>query len=79
MEDNLSRVKIVTDSTAQLDPDLVQELGITVVPLEISFGSQQFFEGVDLTTEEFFRRVARSHVMPGACLRLDQAISQPAA
>ena len=66
MEDNLSKVKIVTDSTAQLDPGLVQELGITVVPLEISFGSQQFLEGVDLTTEEFFRRVARSHVMPSA-------------
>jgi DegV family protein with EDD domain len=66
VEDNLSKVKIVTDSTAQLDPDLVQELGITVVPLEISFGSQQFLEGVDLTAEEFFRRVAHSHVMPSA-------------
>ncbi len=62
----MSKVKIVTDSTAQLDPDLVQELGITVVPLEISFGSKKFLEGVDLTTEDFFRHMARSHVMPSA-------------
>jgi DegV family protein with EDD domain len=35
-----------------------------VVPLEISFGTQKFREGIDLTTEEFFRRVAHSSVMP---------------
>jgi DegV family protein with EDD domain len=62
----LRPVQIVTDSTAQLDPDLTRQLGITVVPLEISFGTQKFREGVDLTTDEFFRRVAHSPVMPSA-------------
>jgi fatty acid-binding protein DegV len=41
----LRLVKVVTDSTAQLDPDFVEEFGITVVPLEISFGAQKFREG----------------------------------
>jgi DegV family protein with EDD domain len=66
MEDVLSLVRVVTDSTAQLDPELAQELGVTVVPLEIGFGTQRFHEGVDLTIEEFFRRVAHSPVMPTA-------------
>ncbi len=62
----MSSIQIVTDSTAQLDPDLVQQLGITVVPLEISFGKQKFREGVDLSPNEFFRRVAQSPVMPAS-------------
>jgi DegV family protein with EDD domain len=62
----LSSIQIVTDSTAQLDPDLAEELGITIVPLEISFGKKKFCEGVDLTPGEFFRRVNRSPVMPAA-------------
>jgi DegV family protein with EDD domain len=62
----LSQTQIVIDSTAQLDPELAQQLGITIVPLEINFGAQKFREGVDLTTEEFFRRVAHSPVMPNA-------------
>ena len=57
-------VKVVTDSTAQLDPDLIEEFGITVVPLEISFGRQKFREGADLTTDEFFHRLAHSPMMP---------------
>ncbi len=59
-------IQIVTDSTAQLDPDLAQQLGITVVPLEISFGKQKFHEGVDLSTSEFFRRVSHSSAMPSS-------------
>jgi DegV family protein with EDD domain len=62
----LSSIQIVTDSTAQLDPDLVEQLGITVIPLTISFGKQKFREGVDLSPHEFFRRVAQSSVMPSS-------------
>jgi DegV family protein with EDD domain len=60
----LSVVRIVTDSTAQLDRGLAEGLGVTVVPLKIKFGTQKFLEGVDLTTEEFFRRVTHSPVLP---------------
>jgi DegV family protein with EDD domain len=62
----LSRVRVVTDSTAQLDAELVRELGVITVPLEISFGAQTFREGVDLTVEEFFRRATHSSVLPKA-------------
>jgi DegV family protein with EDD domain len=62
----LRPVRIVTDSTAQLEPELVEQLGIIVVPMEIGFGTQKFHEGVDLNPDEFFRRVSHSPVMPVA-------------
>ena len=72
----MSRVRVVTDSTAQLDPDLVQELEIIVLPLEISFGSQKFREGVDLSLDEFFRRVAHSPALPVATAPTMEAFRQ---
>ncbi len=60
----MSLVRIVTDSTAQLEQERAEDLGVTVVPLEIGFGKQKFREGVDINAEEFFRRVAHSPVMP---------------
>ena len=62
----MSQVRIVTDSTSQLDPELAHELGVAVIPLEIKLGSQKFREGVDLSNEEFFRRAGSSGVLPRA-------------
>jgi len=53
----MSRVAIVTDSASDLTPAAAAAGDITVVPLEVSFGEARFKAGVDLTTEEFWRRV----------------------
>jgi DegV family protein with EDD domain len=57
-------VKIVTDSTSDLGPRIANELGITVVPLYIHFGTESYLDGVDLTTEEFYRKLASSKTLP---------------
>jgi DegV family protein with EDD domain len=57
-------VRVVTDSTADLPPELAEELGITVVPLQVIFGTETFRDGVDLTGEQFFERLARSRELP---------------
>jgi len=44
-------VKIVTDSIADLPAQVVNELGITVIPLNVRFGTEVYRDGVDLTTE----------------------------
>jgi DegV family protein with EDD domain len=62
----LGLIRIVSDSAAQLDPELAQDLGVTVLPLEISFGTQKFREGVDITVEEFFHRATHSRALPTA-------------
>jgi DegV family protein with EDD domain len=50
-------VAIVTDSAADLDPTEAAALGISVVPLLVSFGDETFRAGVDLTTEAFWARM----------------------
>lgn len=57
-------VLVVTDSTADLPPELVAELGITVVPLRVIFGDESFRDGVDLTSDEFFRRLQEAPELP---------------
>ncbi len=60
----MPRIAIVTDSTADLPPALRDELGITVVPLNVHFGDQVFRDQVDLSTEAFMERLTRSAVLP---------------
>jgi DegV family protein with EDD domain len=57
-------VRIVTDSACDLPQALVDELGISVVPLSIRFGDEEFIDRRDLTTAEFWRRSAASPVLP---------------
>ncbi|MCH7718916.1 MAG: DegV family protein [Chloroflexi bacterium] len=57
-------VRVVTDSTADLPPELARELAITVVPLQVIFGEKTFRDGVDLTSEEFFQRLQEATELP---------------
>jgi len=57
-------VKVVTDSTADLPPQVVEELGITVVPLNVRFGTDVYRDGIDLTTEQFYERLVHSKILP---------------
>jgi DegV family protein with EDD domain len=54
---NRSPVAIVTDSAADLTPRVAAVAGIRVVPLEVTFGSDRFRAGVDLSTDEFWTRM----------------------
>jgi len=51
--DRLRRVAVVTDSVADIPEDLLDELGIHVVPLRIQFGEQSYLDKVGLSPEEF--------------------------
>ena len=57
-------VKIVTDSTSDISPELAQELNIRVVPIYVRFDSKVYRDGVDITRDEFYSRLASSHVHP---------------
>ena len=58
----MARTAIVTDSTADLPPAMVEAAGIRVVPLFVRFGPDELRVGVDLTTEQFWARM----LAPGA-------------
>jgi DegV family protein with EDD domain len=61
-------VKVVTDSTSDLTPETASELGITVVPLNVHFGTEigteTYRDGVDLTAEDFYRKLEQSKTLP---------------
>jgi DegV family protein with EDD domain len=57
-------VKVVTDSCSDITPQLAQELGITVVPLYVQFGDETYRDNVDLSTEEFYRKLETSKIRP---------------
>jgi DegV family protein with EDD domain len=57
-------VKVVTDSCSDITPQLARELGITVVPLYVQFGSESYRDNVDLSTEEFYQKLKISKVHP---------------
>jgi len=57
-------VKIVTDSTSDLPPQVVRELGITIVPVYVRFGDKVYRDGVDINQDEFYRKLAVSFVHP---------------
>lgn len=57
-------IRIVMDTGGDLPPELIEQYGITTVPINIHFGTQVFQEGVDITASEFYRRVEEEKVMP---------------
>jgi len=53
----LSRVATFTDSASDLDPQVAAAQGIQVVPLLVTFGSETYKAGVDMSTAEFWERM----------------------
>lgn len=60
----MSRVKIVTDSSADMPPEVVEELGITVLPITIHLGQKSLRDGVDITPADFVTRMANTLTSP---------------
>jgi DegV family protein with EDD domain len=57
-------VKIITDSTCDLSPDIIKELDITVLPTYLLFGTESYRDGIDITTDEFYRKLLTEPVYP---------------
>jgi DegV family protein with EDD domain len=57
-------VRIVTDSVADLPPAVARELGITVIPLVLRFGAESYRDGIDLTPEQFYKKLQTSRAFP---------------
>ncbi len=55
-------VAVVTDSAANLPPELARELGIEVVPMYLQFGEIVYRDGTDLTPTDFYRRLVVDRV-----------------
>ncbi|HEY5685493.1 MAG TPA: DegV family protein [Acidimicrobiia bacterium] len=57
-------IRIVTDSSCDLPPALVDQYGLEVVPLTIRFGSDEYVDGRDLGPGDFWRKLRSSDQLP---------------
>lgn len=56
------RVKIIVDSTSDIRSDIKERL--TVVPLTVHFGEQEYVDGVTITHKEFYEKLIESDELP---------------
>ena len=60
----MSNIRIVTDSTADLAPELVERYGIKVVPLEVLVNGKTYKDKIDITNEEYYEVLNTASVLP---------------
>jgi DegV family protein with EDD domain len=56
-------VKIVTDSTSDLSPELIQEYGITIVPAYVQFNGKTYRDGVDISQDEVYQKMVNDNII----------------
>ncbi len=57
-------VRIVTDRTCDIPPELEKELNIINIPVYLVFGKTSFRDGVDITTDQFYQKLLHESVYP---------------
>ena len=79
----MNRFVVVTDSTANLPPELVSEYDIPIIPLTVHWGEETYLDGVTLDTPTFYkwlqeRRVfpTTSQPSPGAFMEFFQSVAE---
>ena len=60
----MSKVAIVTDSTAYIPQDMVDKYDIRVAPQVLIWGEQTLLDGVDIQPQEFYTRLQNDPVHP---------------
>ena len=59
-----TKISIVTDSSAYLPPELVEQYDLHVLPLSLLWGEQVYRDGVDIQAEEFYTKLAVAETLP---------------
>jgi DegV family protein with EDD domain len=57
-------IRIITDSTCELPSSVIQHPALTIVPLTVIFGQSSYKDGIEISREEFWRRLPQSSVLP---------------
>jgi len=60
----MSKIAIVTDSTAYIPSDIVKQYNLTVAPQVLIWGEETYQDGVDIQPDEFYERLKTTDVMP---------------
>jgi len=58
------RIAVVTDSCSDLPEELAKDLGVSVIPLNVIFGQEVLKDGVEISSEKFYQRLATEENLP---------------
>ncbi|MCR1822335.1 DegV family protein [Terrisporobacter muris] len=59
----MKKIKIITDSSCDLNKDIIEKYNINIVPLNVSFGEDTYIDG-ELDKSEFYERMRNSKELP---------------
>lgn len=57
-------IKIITDSACDITQNEAKELGITVIPLTVTFGETSYKDGIDLDHNGFYKKLIETDDFP---------------
>ena len=58
------KIKITSDSTCDLSPELISQNSIGIFPLSVMLGEKAFRDGIDIVPQDIFKYVAETNVLP---------------
>lgn len=57
-------IKLVIDSTSEIGVEEAKDLGLTLIPMKVIFDDEEYLVGVNLTTQEFYQKLAEAKNLP---------------
>lgn len=57
-------IRIITDSSGDLDLDAAAQLQVDVIPIHISFGEAEYLDRQDLSVTEFYNKLETVDKLP---------------
>ena len=60
----MEKIKIITDSSADLPKEIFEKLNVERLPLLINFGEESYLDGVEIQIDELFKKIEESDVFP---------------
>ncbi|SFC94579.1 DegV family protein [Clostridium uliginosum] len=60
----MEKIKIITDSTADLPKELYEKYDIEVLPVIINFGEESYLDGVEINPDKIFEKIKKDNILP---------------
>jgi len=60
----MEKIKIITDSTCDLNKEIIKKYDLEVIPLTVNFGEEEYLDGVEIDIKEFLRKINEEDVFP---------------
>lgn len=67
MENN-NMIKLIIDSASDISEKEAQSLGITMIPMQVRFNDEEYFDGVNLTPQDFYDKLIENSDLPKTSL-----------